>query len=76
MPVALYISQPPNPRKNSLKFSKRARRWALGFQEVFLWSCQPADGEAVMGGLAVLLSMDVRRQDMMAALPGSPLLCL
>ncbi len=29
-----------------------------------------------MGGLAVLLSMDVRRQDMMAALPGSPLLCL
>jgi hypothetical protein len=29
-----------------------------------------------MGGLAVLLSMDVRRQDMMAALPGSPFLCL
>ena len=29
-----------------------------------------------MGGLAVLLSMDVRRQDMMAALPGFPLLCL
>lgn len=29
-----------------------------------------------MGGLAILLSMDVRRQDMMAALPGSPLLCL
>lgn len=29
-----------------------------------------------MGGLAVLLSMDVRRQDMMAVLPGSPLLCL
>lgn len=29
-----------------------------------------------MVGLAVLLSMDVRRQDMMAALPGSPLLYL
>ena len=29
-----------------------------------------------MGGLTVLLSMDVRRQDMMATLPGSPLLCL
>lgn len=29
-----------------------------------------------MEGLAVLLSMDVRRQDMMAALPGSPLLCI
>jgi hypothetical protein len=29
-----------------------------------------------MGGLTVLLSMDVRRQNMMAALPGSPLLCL
>ena len=29
-----------------------------------------------MGGLTILLSMDVRRQDMMAALPGSPLLCI
>jgi hypothetical protein len=73
---SLYFPSPQTTQKNSLKFSKRARRWALGFQEVFLWSCQPADGEAVMGGLAVLLSMDVRRQDMMAALPGSPLLCL